>query len=269
MAYFQIDNSKIEDTVNQRVAKVAVDGDESVNVQLVVKTASGLPFISLSQISGTGGQTSVKQDVNTVEYNGSLGSMVSTDISNITNTLFDPEIPGRFTLVCKLNSMLSSEEFHIYYDEKYKDLFALPDTTDFGDSPDTKEYFKNALFPIDGYRIGVEGEFFTPVGDVVLPANRESSIVLPKPSPILTKTHIIQVGTRPTVGSNNTGLMLGNRYVESPKHVPGEFVSLGSSDALFGAKVPTFRYIRQGYNNAKLVYVGYQNIDDVLIGLPV
>ncbi len=265
----------MEDSRQLRIAKLGTNGaDKNIdrNININIKLTSSLPIISLSQSSAPGAVVNDATTAEVIEYNHSIGSAFISPLipAETVNYLVDENDVDRFTAIGIVGTLVNAVEAFIYFDAKYNDLFMMPTQQDVGDSVITTDFFKNSTLNVEGYGIGVVGDKNVDQSFTNFPFSEYSLGEVGSLAPIGTKTHMLQiVGGSRNSPSNNKGFMFGNAYVESNVGTPSQYVSLGSSADLFGAvKVPTFRYVRASFASYVLVYVGYKNIDDMLIPLP-
>jgi len=285
-------NDKIKDSVNVRVCTVSDNSDNSTtnkDIKVVINLSQALPIISLSQSVGPGIKGIDKTVPSDINYNCGARSELNVpyDDGYMYNHLQDfaidstPTLPGdlvdpdavfvedRFIHIAKITSIVRRMEMEIYYDKKYKDVFLIPTLQFMGADETSKKQFEGTTSFIEGYKIGVDGSPYELDANLIM-VNNHGSVTFPEPlvTNMETKTHLLQfLGSR-TNPSNNYGIMLGADYLESRGGVPSEFVSLGSSETLFGSPVVAHKAMSTTVGAFALIPIGGKVLSDILIPLP-
>lgn len=262
----------MEDTIKLRTAMLVPDAtstDDSRNIKVRINIQNALPFISASQVNGTGKVVVENSTIDTIEYNKAVVSLAVRGVAkaDFINAPYDPEMPDRFTPFSILGSIGTNGEFFMYHDKKFGDYILLPNMRAFGDTDKTKDFMNHTVTDITGFVVGSQsrGELITPILSVDNYPN------LPAPTTLLdSKTHKFAYPSGDVISHFGAyGFTLSDEaYFETTSMSLTDFASLGSSDTFAPDGLPIYRAIDFESNRTKYVYVGVQKVDDVLIPLP-
>lgn len=252
-----------EDRKNRLVNIVPVPGstDVSLNLRVDIKIIGSLPIVSMSQkLQGVAVEDI---DSSIIEYDKSVntGRLGVASDDEFKNALFDVAYVDRFVHMAFASSVASKYNAYLVYDKKYKDVLLVPNLRSLGDG-----VMRGFTVDIEAWVIGVgmEPEF----DSHLLPVDTTSvNISEPLNKPYST-VHSMLLSDTSKHTNNNYGYELDNGYGESDKLGIRDFIGLGDSLSLFGAKVPTYRMVEHSLKRVSYIYVGMQDVNDVLIPMP-
>jgi len=253
--------------INQRRALVGVsiaNTNTARNIEVTIALKHRIPFISMSQIDGSGTVTVESSDVSLLEYNKAFVSKATpvTAIANIANVLVDPTDSTRFTTIGVVASLLTQDESMIVYDAKYRDMILVPSLAFLGDGL-AIDLLAGSSSIVDGYQLGGSVRELT----TSLYQDVEPNLNIPLPATALpTKSHLMTMTGFREIGGfvNNNGSIFGTKYLESNLGSVIQFASIGGSISL-GGEVKTARMVRMTNNSYGLMPMKAGPQADILI----
>jgi len=253
--------------LRKRIANVGVslnNADISRDIEIQINVSLRIPFISMSQLDGTGGSIAESSDVSVLEYNNAFESRLtpSTAITKIKNILVDPVDATRFTTIAVISSLLTQNESVLVHDAKYKDLLLIPSLNFIGDDS-SENLLAGTRLVIDAYQVGGSVDGMTE--SIYQEIQENLNITLP-PNPLVTKTHLMTIRGFKGVGGfvNKNGSTFNTKYVESDVGPVLQLSSIGSSLAL-GGSTKTARLIKTSSISNALLPMKAGDLADVLI----
>lgn len=253
--------------INQRRALVGVsvaNPNTTRNIEVTIDIKQRIPFISMSQVDGSGIATVESSNVATLEYNKAFASKATpiTTIAKMTNILVDPLMPTRFTTIGVVSSLLTQDESMLVYDAKYRDMILVPALAFLGDGL-AVNLLSDMSAIVNGFQVGGSVSALT----TSLYQDVDPNLNIPLPAAALaTKSHLMTMtGFKGIEGLvNNNGIIFGTKYLESDVGSVIQFASIGGSVAI-GGNVKTARMVRISNNSYGLMPMKAGPQADILI----
>ena len=261
---------------NKRVAFIADNYDskdisKKIKVEIILKDAYK-PF-TLSQTDGVGPIATLERTSDTVGYNLSVDTTFTPKRADadVLNALVDEVDSDRYIYIGHIQSAFLKTVDIMYYDSKYKDMFIIPDAETILAHSDSTIVLTNYVFEIKGRafvsNLPVDMAQSGAFPSITLDKNSISNFPIPQNIPGIA-SHVMLTSdlfNQSTV--NNSGIAFGDRYVEGHFGKWIEFISLGSTDNLFGAgsKHTSFMLRRISRKRYGVDYIGEQVLDDILL----
>jgi len=248
--------------VPSEAVKAEIEAGNAVderNITAVIAIGSTLPMVLLS--------TPIKQRHIVTD----VDTQTPADDSE-TNTIYDPENPGRFTYVGEALSTISKLLVKFYYDAMFKDIIAVPDMLGVGTGDDSKIY-ENSLVVLNGHRVGSGIDTDVPIRDLTIGMDKADITPLPLPTKVA-KTTVVTL-TIPGIGNTSPNsirrtLDADHDLITSKVNGLTQFIDIGSYADVFGdnpAGVPVYNVLQFSITGHGLDYIGRKKPSNIYIPL--
>ncbi len=258
---------------NAFIANNLQDKDISKKIQVQIKIESSIKPMALSQLDGIGPVTTIARTVDTVAYNLSVKTTFTPKKADVDvlNALVDKDDANRFIYIGHVNSDFTKTVDVLYYDSKYEDIIIIPDLVNLGVHANSTLNLSTNVFVVKGKvfssNIGNNSNDSNNIGAVPFSKKLISKLPIPLNLPGIASHIMLTSNLFNQSTINNSGYMVGDRYVEGHFGKWIEFISLGSTDNLFGPNVQHDSYLLRRASTKLYVaeYIGNQVLDDILL----
>lgn len=256
------------DTIHKRTAYIAVSETDHTthNRKVTIMLQGTTPNVILFH-------SDTEKD--NVDYTRKVTTTVA-DPDNNFNVLYDPEDTDRYKFIATVASPITANLASFYYDNKFKDIFVIPNLLSVG--TDSKvELYKDRTIEIDGYKALGQGNNSYYTKDLSLPVitneDDPNNIKLSDIPNRVDTTESYLVNISGLYPNSNIHMVYrtypNNDQLGDSNRVPIIFVDLGTVNSLFGkdVKLPTFNILDKGLSNSVLDYLGIINTDRFIVPL--
>jgi len=258
-----------KDKFNLRSALLGVsnsDKNTDRNISVTIAIQRCVPVISQSQHST--GNDEDATEAEDIKYDLARARVYvgQTEDDDILNVLVDPDDTDRYVAMGIIVQVGTGNSYVVYYDNEYGDMFYVPNLRLIGDTSVSLDYMVNRHINVEGIAVG--GYRGNVPGSDAYVCRYTEVVKMPKPKDTLLKTASHLLPVQANKGADIYGItsfMLDVGFAESHNVQLGSFASLGTNTTILEGKVPTHRLINVGGMQYRLVYVGLQNVSDMLI----
>jgi len=262
----------IDETIEKRVAYLGdIYGTKDVANKRVVNlwVTHTLPIIDTTPelITDRTLSTNPGAAVDTTKFPNVLVGITKT-LDATTGDVTIGTDTARFTFIASVKSTFNNA-VQIYYDNKFKDIIIIPDTSLLG-SGSTTDAHANQEFTLRCYRVGGGMNIDNTGGDLVMPPNAEG-VPLPvcNENIAINNDLLMLDGMNRVPGSQPTTTSINNVWMSTGKRTPMTYLTIGDPAILFEtvSNVPLFTMYQVNVDQFAVKYVGNRKPTHIIIPL--